>query len=140
MIVMAVVTIVVIMTMFVVVVMPMVFATIGCGRQLTVEIRSDQLFQGRVCHSGPHRDAMMGEVGQRALTDAARNDNLDALLTQPARKCAGLMFRRGQHVGMQRYLLFRVHLHQRKLTAAAEVSVQVAVFMGDGNFHTRIGF
>jgi hypothetical protein len=78
---------------------------------------------------------MMSEDVERAPPNAAGNDDLDALLAQPAWERAGLVVRRRQHLGVQDGLGFWVHLDQGKLAAAAKVSVKVTVFVGDGNFH-----
>ncbi len=114
---------VVMMTMFVIMVVSVVFAAIGCDRQLSVEVRSDQLFNGCICCAGPHRDAVVGEVGQGTVANPAGNHHLDALLTQPTRERARFVFGRRQHVRVQRDPLFSIHLDDSKLAAAAEVAV-----------------
>ncbi len=125
--------VVMMMTMLVVMVVPVVFATGGCGGQLAVQVRRHELFHGCVGKPGAHGDAMMGEIGQGTLTNATGNDNRDALLTQPTRERAGLMFRRRQYFGLQRQLLVGIDLDQRKLAATAEVAVQPTGRHRDGN-------
>jgi hypothetical protein len=127
--------VVMVMAMLMVVMMPVVRATVGGSGQLAVEVGGDQLLDRRIRHPRPHGDAVMGEVGQSALTDASSNDDLNALLAQPARENAGLVFGGRQHLCAERDFSIRIHLDQRKLAATAKVSVEAAGYMGDGNFH-----
>jgi hypothetical protein len=83
---------VVVMTGFMVMLMPVVFATVGRDCQLTVEIRCHELFHGRVANAGANGDAMMRKIGQRAFPDAASDDYRDTLFAQPPWERAGLMF------------------------------------------------
>ena len=136
---MMVMTVMVIVTLFMVMMMPVVFATLRRDCQLAVKVRGDLLFHRCVWKTGAHGDAMMGEIGQGTVANPAGNDNLNTLLAQPARKRTGFVFRRRQHVGVQRHFLFRVHLNQRKLATTAEAAVQTSVFNGNGNFHDSNG-
>lgn len=70
----------------VVIVTAVVRATFWCARQLAVQAGGDERFHRRVGLSGPHLDAVLGENVESTLTNAADNDNVDSLFTQPTRK------------------------------------------------------
>jgi hypothetical protein len=124
-----------VMAVFVVEMMAVVFAAFGRHGQLAVQKRAHQVLHTRVWQTGPHLDAVLGENVERPSANATDDDNTDALLAEPARERTGLVFGRRHHLSVQRHFLFWVHLDQRKLAAAAEVSVEATVFMGNGNFH-----
>ena len=127
---------VVMMAMLMVVMMSVVFATVRRAGQITFEIRSDQFFHRRVWKPGAHGDAVMGKVGQGPPTDATSNDDLNTLFAQPTRKQSWLVRGGGNDLRANHGFVLDIGFHERELTAAAEVSVQAAVFMGNGNFHS----
>jgi len=102
--------VVMLMAMLMVVMMPVVRATVGRGSQPAVEVGGDQLLDRRIRHPSPHGDSVMGKVGQSALTDASSNDDFNALLAQPARENAGLVFGCRQHLCAERDFSLRIHL------------------------------
>lgn len=128
--------VVVMVTVFVVVMMLVVFAPIRRQRQLTFQVGGHQRRHRRIGKARPHRDSVVPEMGQRPATNAARDDDLHAQLPQPTRKQTGLVFGGGHDFGAERLLLVGVHFDQRELAAAAEVAVQAAVFMRNGDFHS----
>lgn len=125
----------VVMTVLVIVKMPVVVAGFGRPGQLAAEVCGHERFDWGVRRSRSHCDAVMREVGQRAMPYAARYDQLHSSFAQPAGKQARLMSGRGNNLGAQCNLLVLVHFDQSELAAAAEVTVQTSVFNRDGNFH-----
>lgn len=121
---------------FVVVMMPVVLAPVRRAHQLAFQVSGYQGRHRRTRPARPHRDAMLRKQSQRPVANTARDDDLHAQFPQPSRKQAGLVLGRGHDFGTQGQLLFGVHFHQGELTAAAEVAVQAAVFIGNGDFHT----
>lgn len=77
---------------FVIVVVAMVVAARRCRGQMSAQVGGDERFDRSVRYPSPHGDTMLREVGQRPAADAARDDDLDASLAQPARKQARLVF------------------------------------------------
>ena len=125
----------VMMAVFVVLVMAVVFAPARLTGQLTAQVGVDQDFHRSAGPTGADGDAVMCEVGQCATANAAGNNHLNTLFAQPARKRTRLVLGREQHLRVQRDFLLRIHFDQRELLAAAEVLVQAAVFMGNGDLH-----
>lgn len=121
--------------MVVSVMMAVMLAAVRCVRQAALQIRRDHLFDGRAGLSRAHGDAVMSKVGQCPMANAAGNDDRHSLLAQPTRKGAGFVFGCGLDFCSQYHPRVRIRFNQRKLTGAAEVSVQPAVFMRDGNAH-----
>ncbi len=84
------------------------------------------------------RDAVLGEQIQRTPAHAASDDNLDALLVQPAGQKSRLV-RRRNHPGLVGSLLRRrVGFDQGELFAVAKVFGQAASGEGNGNFHYSV--
>jgi len=125
----------VMMTVFVVVVMAVLFAAARLTGQLTAQVSRDQDFHRSAGPAGAHRYTVLAKVGQRPPTNAASDNHLNTLFAQPARKRAGLVLGRGQHLRAQRDFLLGVHFDQRELLAAAEMFVQAAVFIGNSDLH-----
>ena len=118
------------------VVMSVVVAAVGCRVQQPAEISRHERFNRCARRPGAHGDAVVSEIGQRPVADAPRDDHLHTPLAQPARERAGLVFRGRDKLRMQHGLLVGVHLEEREFAAAAKVSVQPAVFTGNGNGET----
>ena len=71
------------MMIITVVVMAMVGAAFGGTRQLAVQIGGDEGLDRGARLSSPHLDTVQGENVEGALTNAADNNDPDALFTQP---------------------------------------------------------
>lgn len=112
-----------------------VFAPLRRVHQLASEIRVHQFLDRGLRQPGAHGDAVLRKIGQGTMSDTAGNDDFHALFSQPARKRARLMLRRGDRFGLDYGFGYRVHLDQGEVAAAAEMSMQTVVFCGDRNFH-----
>jgi len=121
--------VVVLMSVFV------VFAAIRGGGQSTAQICRHQFFHGRARSPGAHRDSVLVEVGQRTSANAPGNDRLDAHFPQPARECARLVLRRGEHRGVECGRFLGVDLDQGELAAATEVVVETSVLNWNCDLH-----
>jgi len=112
--------------MFMVVVVAVVFAAFRRRGQLAVQISGRQLFHRRVRQSGANFDALLREQFQGAPSDAARDDDARALLTQPARENSRRVRRWCHRPDADNFSLFGVGLHECEFFAAAKVSVKPA--------------
>jgi hypothetical protein len=110
-------------------------AALGFVHQSAVKICGGKRLHRGICFARPDLDAFLGEDGQRPPANAANNDDLRALLAQPARKEAGGVWRRLHRPDADDFPLLWVCLYQRELSAAAKVSVKPAFGCGncDGN-------
>lgn len=116
----------VMMTVLMVVLMAVVFAAFRRRGQLAVQISGCQLFHRRVWKSGANLDAFLGEDGQRTLANATHNNNVRALLAQPAREKSRRVRRRCHWPDADNCSVLGVRLHEREFPAAAKVSVKPA--------------
>lgn len=124
---------VVVMAVLVVVVMLVVVAAVGRHGQLAAQVGGHQRLNGSVWRSGTDGNAVMGKSGQRALPDAARDDDLNALFTQPSRKQSRLMWRGGNDLCGPHRLRLRIRFDEGEGATAAKVTMQATVAHGDGN-------
>ena len=98
----------------------------GCVHQPAGEIRGGKRLHRGIRFTRPDLDAFLGEDGQRTLANAAHNDDLRALLTQPAREKSRRVRRRCHRPDADNFPLLGVRLHERELSAASKVSVKPA--------------
>lgn len=115
--------------------MVVVFAAIRGDGQLAAQTSRHQFLHGCPGWAGAHRDAMLGEDGQRPTADAAGDDRFHSQLPQPTRECARLMLGRWQDLGADRGLLPGVDLDHGKLAAATEMVVETSVLNWNGDLH-----
>ncbi len=118
--------------------MVVMFAAIRGDGQLAAQVRRHQFLHGCPGRTGAHRDAMLGEDGQRPTADATGDDRSDAQLAQPTRECARLMLGRRQHPGADRGLHFGVDFDHGELAGAAEMVVETSVLNWDGDLHRQV--
>jgi hypothetical protein len=119
--------------MTVVMVMAVMSASLQSLCQLAVQVGADQFLHHGVWLTRPHLDAVLSEQRESALADAAGDHHLDALLPQPARKQARLVWRRSDDLRGHDDFPFRVCVHQCEVGAPAEVTVQSALGDGEGD-------
>ena len=94
--------------------------------QPAVEIRGGQYLHRGIGFTRPDLDAFLGKDGQRPPANAAHNDDVRALLAQPAREESRRVRRRGHRPDADNFSLLGVRLHEREFSAAAKVSVKPA--------------
>lgn len=121
--------------------MTVVAVVMAAGRcstaQRLVQIRFRKIVRRLSRHAGVDADAALREQIQRAPAHATRDDELDALLLQPARQNSWLM-RRRNHRGLTGDLFRRwIGFNQGELVAMAEVVGQAPGRQGNGNFHNE---
>lgn len=120
-----------------VVVVPMMVASSRwLGQPASQEI-GDKRFHWQTGQTGADGNPVLGEVRQRPVTNAARDDDLHAVLAQPPRKEPGLMFGSWQDLRLDDPLRLWVHLDDGELTAATKMAVQSAVLSRKGNLHKK---
>lgn len=112
-----------------------VAAAIRRLRQPAFQECGHQLLHPGPGRTRPHGDPVLSEQVQRPSANARHNDHVHPMTVQPLGKGSRTMFGPREHFGAKDSLLFRIHFDQGKLAAAAEVVVQAAVFMRDGDFH-----
>jgi len=122
-----------VITMLLIVKMAVVLAAFRSCGQPAIQIISRQLFYRGVRQSGTDFDALPLEQSKGAPPDTAGDDDVGALLTQPAREKARRMRRRHCRSDADNLLLLGVRFLQRELPATAEMSVQPAFGRGDGD-------
>ena len=120
-----------VVVMLVIVVVAVVFAAFRRCGQLAVQIGGHQLFHCYVRGAGAHGDAVVIEIGKGALADTAGDDDTRALLAQPAREKSRRVRRRYHWLDADNFLLIRVSLHKRELSAAAKMSVKPSFDCGN---------
>src|ERR1035438_10510423 len=87
--------------MVVIMVVPMVCAPFRLPRQLAFQVCLDQRFDRLIRKPGHHVDALLGKERQGSLANPPRDDDLNPLAPQPARKRPGDMFGRRQRLGAE---------------------------------------
>ncbi len=107
----------------------------GFVDQLAIDVRGGKRLCRGTRFTRPDLDAFLGEDGQRTLANAAHNDDLRALLTQPAREKSRRVRRRCHRPDADNFPLLGVRLYEREFSAAPKVSVKPAFGCGncDGN-------
>lgn len=122
-----------VMAVFMIMVVAVVFASFGGSGQPAGQIERNEDINMGIYLPGMNRDAVQGKVVERTLADSAGDDHAHALFTQPARKRAGLMWRRRKYLLADHGQILGIRVHERKLAAAAEMAVQSSISGRDGD-------
>lgn len=125
-------TVVVVMAMLMVVMMPVVRATVGRIGQGSTQKAGDEFLNQHARLAGAHIDALPREEVERSSANAAGNDRVDALSVKPARKESGGVRRSRDGPLGNDCLALSISVHKGELAAAAEMAVEPAVFSGNG--------
>ncbi len=104
----------------------MMRAPSGFIHQPAIDVRGGKRFCRSTRFTRPNLDAFLGEDGQGALANAAHNDDVRALLTQPAWVKSRFVRWRCHRSDAYNFSLLRVRLDERELLAAAKMSVEPA--------------
>lgn len=94
--------------------------------QLAVKIRRGERLHRGAGFARANFDALLRKQIQGTPADAARDNDVCALLVQPARKKSRRVRRRGHRPDADDFPLLGVRFHERELSAAAKVSVEAA--------------
>ena len=111
----------------------MMGAPLGFVHQSAVKICGGKRLHRGVCFARPDLDTFLGKDGQRPPANAAHNDDLRALLAQPAREKSRGVRRRRDRPDADNFPLLRVRLYKRELSATAKMSVKPAFGCGNCN-------
>ena len=110
----------------------------GCVTQRAAQPRLRQLFRRRARRAGVDRNPVLGEQIQSASAHAAGDDDLDALLVQPAGQESRLVRRRYHPRLVEDVFRTGVGFDQSELFAVAEVLGQPSGDQGNGNSHVLL--
>jgi len=98
-------------------------AALGFVHQPAIEIPGGKRLHRGSRFASTNRDALLRKQRDGSLSNAAHDDDVCALLAQPAREKSRRVRRRCHRLDADDLPLFGVSLHEREFAAAAKVSV-----------------
>ena len=107
--------------------------------QLSSQTGDHKRFGWRAGPSGAHLDPVMNQIVERPLTDAvaANNENVNALLAQPAGKRTRFMRRRFDYLCANNYTALAVRFHEREMLGFPKMAGEAAINNWSGNFQEQ---